>query len=91
MFVEICEEAAFANVDDERSTADSLFVVVRGDEAASRAGIVTPFLLPPLSAVLGRVWEDTLSGEVAVNLGLTLYRALAGFRSPGSPGWRSAS
>jgi ABC-type nitrate/sulfonate/bicarbonate transport system permease component len=55
-------------------------------EAASRAGIVTPFLLPPLSAVLGRVWEDLLSGEVAVNLGLTLYRALAGFAIAGVTG-----
>lgn len=57
----------------------SLLALVVGWEATSRAGLVTPFLLPPLSAVLERVWEDALSGELWVNLGLTLYRALAGF------------
>ena len=57
----------------------SLLALVVAWEAASRAGLVTPFLLPPLSAVLARVWEDALSGELWVNLGLTLYRALAGF------------
>jgi ABC-type nitrate/sulfonate/bicarbonate transport system permease component len=46
---------------------------------ASRSGVVSSFLLPPLSAVLERVWEDALSGELMTNLGLTLYRALAGF------------
>jgi ABC-type nitrate/sulfonate/bicarbonate transport system permease component len=48
-------------------------------EALSRSGIVSTFLLPPLSAVLQRVWEDALSGELTINLGMTLYRALAGF------------
>jgi len=57
----------------------SLLALVVAWEAASRAGLVTPFLLPSLSAVLERVWEDALSGELWVNLGLTLYRALAGF------------
>jgi ABC-type nitrate/sulfonate/bicarbonate transport system permease component len=48
-------------------------------EVAARSGIVTAFLLPPLSAVLVRVGEDAMSGELFVNLGLTLYRALTGF------------
>ena len=64
----------------------SLLALVVAWEAASRAGIVTPFLLPPLSAVLARVWEDALSGELWVNLGLTLYRALAGFGIAGGLG-----
>lgn len=64
----------------------SLLVIVIAWEAASRAGIVTPFLLPPLSAVLARVWDDAASGELAVNLGLTLYRALAGFAIAGVAG-----
>jgi ABC-type nitrate/sulfonate/bicarbonate transport system permease component len=57
----------------------SLLALVVAWEAASRSGVVTPFLLPPLSAVLERVWEDALSGDLVINLGLTLYRALAGF------------
>jgi ABC-type nitrate/sulfonate/bicarbonate transport system permease component len=36
--------------------------------------------------VLTRVWEDAASGELAVNLGLTLYRALTGFAIAGVAG-----
>jgi ABC-type nitrate/sulfonate/bicarbonate transport system permease component len=61
----------------------SLLTLVVAWEAVSRSGVVTPFLLPPLSAVLVRVWEDAASGELALNLGLTLYRALAGFAIAG--------
>jgi ABC-type nitrate/sulfonate/bicarbonate transport system permease component len=56
-----------------------LIALVLAWEVASRSGVVSSFLLPPLSAVLERVWEDALSGELMINLGLTLYRALAGF------------
>jgi len=56
-----------------------LIALVFGWEVLSRSGIVSTFLLPPLSAVLQRVWEDALSGELTINLGMTLYRALAGF------------
>ena len=64
----------------------SLVVLVVAWEMASRSGIVRPFLLPPLSAVLARVGDDALSGELAINLGLTLYRALAGFAIAGVAG-----
>ena len=61
----------------------SLVALVIAWETASRSGVVTPFLLPPLSTVLARVVEDAASGELAVNLGLTLYRALTGFAIAG--------
>jgi ABC-type nitrate/sulfonate/bicarbonate transport system permease component len=64
----------------------SLLVLLVAWEAVARSGLVTPFLLPPLSTVLARVWEDTLSGDVALNLGLTLYRALTGFAIAGVAG-----
>jgi ABC-type nitrate/sulfonate/bicarbonate transport system permease component len=48
-------------------------------EVFARSGAVTPFMLPALSAVLERIWSDALSGELAINVGLTLYRALTGF------------
>src|SRR5438067_2139685 len=64
----------------------SLLALVVAWEAAARSGVVTPFLLPSLSAVLVRVWEDASSGELAVNLGLTLYRALTGFAIAGAAG-----
>jgi ABC-type nitrate/sulfonate/bicarbonate transport system permease component len=48
-------------------------------EALARSGIVTAFMLPPLSTVMQRIWSDALSGDLAMNAGITLYRALAGF------------
>ncbi|MBS7534048.1 ABC transporter permease [Ancylobacter sonchi] len=48
-------------------------------EFGARFGALNPFLLPPLSVVLGRIWEDLIAGTVPVDLGLTLYRALTGF------------
>ena len=41
--------------------------------------MVTPFVLPSLSSVLERIWTDAASGELFINTGLTLYRALVGF------------
>ncbi len=48
-------------------------------EGVARSGMVTPFMLPPLSVVLERIGADAAAGELLRNLGLTLYRALAGF------------
>jgi ABC-type nitrate/sulfonate/bicarbonate transport system permease component len=48
-------------------------------EAVARSGLVTPFMLPALSAVMVRIWQDSVAGDLAVNTGLTIYRALAGF------------
>ncbi|MGV6876501.1 ABC transporter permease [Pseudochelatococcus sp. B33] len=48
-------------------------------EFGARFGALNPFLLPPLSEVIGRIWADALSGTIFVDLGLTLYRTLLGF------------
>ncbi|HXE88566.1 MAG TPA: ABC transporter permease [Hyphomicrobiaceae bacterium] len=48
-------------------------------EALAASGVVTPFQLPRLSAVLARIWTDAVAGDLALNTALTLYRALAGF------------
>jgi ABC-type nitrate/sulfonate/bicarbonate transport system permease component len=48
-------------------------------EAFARSGVVTAFMLPRLSAVLERIMSDAISGDLLINTGLTLYRALAGF------------
>jgi ABC-type nitrate/sulfonate/bicarbonate transport system permease component len=63
-----------------------LIVLVLGWEALSRSGAVSSFLLPPLPAVLQRVCDDALSGDLTINLGTTLYRALAGFAIAGIGG-----
>ena len=57
----------------------ALLVVVVAWEVAARSGVVTSFLLPPPSTVLARVGADAMSGDLAANLGATMYRALAGF------------
>lgn len=48
-------------------------------EALTRTGTISEFMLPPPSGVLTRIGEDITSGELAVNIGLTLYRAFVGF------------
>jgi ABC-type nitrate/sulfonate/bicarbonate transport system permease component len=53
--------------------------VLVGWELFARSGLVTPFMLPRFSAVVERIWSDALSGELAINAGLTLYRAITGF------------
>jgi ABC-type nitrate/sulfonate/bicarbonate transport system permease component len=61
-------------------------------EAVARSGLVTPFMLPALSAVAARIWQDALAGDLAVNTGLTVYRALAGFTIAASFGiWLGAT
>jgi ABC-type nitrate/sulfonate/bicarbonate transport system permease component len=48
-------------------------------EMFARSGKVTAFMLPPFSAVVMRIDADAVAGHLWLNLGLTLYRALAGF------------
>ena len=54
-------------------------LLAAGWELFASSGLVTPFMLPKLSAVLQRIFDDALTGELFINLGLTLYRALVGF------------
>jgi len=48
-------------------------------ELFARSGAVTPFMLPTLTTVLERIWTDAASAGLWKNLGLTMYRSLAGF------------
>ena len=48
-------------------------------EALARSGMFTHFQLPAFSTVVARIWEDGTSGDLWLNTGLTLYRALAAF------------
>jgi ABC-type nitrate/sulfonate/bicarbonate transport system permease component len=57
----------------------SVLVLLIAWELFARSGAVTMFVLPPLSAVLERIWADAVGGELFLNTGLTLYRALVGF------------
>ncbi|MGC1466131.1 MAG: ABC transporter permease [Pseudolabrys sp.] len=57
----------------------SVLLLAAGWELLARSGAVTHFQLPALSEVLERVWSDAVSGDLAINTGLTLYRAMVGF------------
>ena len=59
--------------------AGSVVALLLAWELLARTGVLTPFQLPALSAVLERIWSDGASGDLFINLSLTLYRALAGF------------
>ncbi|HEX7007082.1 MAG TPA: ABC transporter permease [Alphaproteobacteria bacterium] len=56
-----------------------VLVLAAGWEALARSGAVTAFMLPPLSVVAQTILDDAESGDLFVNVGLTLYRALVGF------------
>ena len=43
------------------------------------SGLFTPFQLPSFTGVLGRIWTDAIAGDLWINTGVTLYRALVGF------------
>jgi taurine transport system permease protein len=57
----------------------SILMLLVAWEVVAHSGLVTAFLLPPIEAVAFRIWQDIVSGDVFVNLGLTLYRTLVGF------------
>jgi ABC-type nitrate/sulfonate/bicarbonate transport system permease component len=59
--------------------ASSIIVLLAAWEIFARSGAVTMFVLPPLSAVAVRIWDNALGGDLWINLGLTLYRAITGF------------
>jgi ABC-type nitrate/sulfonate/bicarbonate transport system permease component len=57
----------------------SILVLLIAWELFARSGRVTPFMLPPFSAVAERIYADAVTGDLWRNLGLTMYRALTGF------------
>jgi ABC-type nitrate/sulfonate/bicarbonate transport system permease component len=57
----------------------SILALALAWEVAARSGAFTPFMLPPLSAVLERIWSDLFTGDLLTNTAVTLYRALSGF------------
>ena len=57
----------------------SILVLLLAWELFARSGRVTPFMLPPFSAVVERIYSDAGTGDLWINLGLTIYRAMTGF------------
>lgn len=48
-------------------------------EMFSRSGLVTPFSLPAFSVSVERIFQEAETGDLAINLGTTLFRTFAGF------------
>ena len=62
----------------------SIVALVVAWEVFARSGAVTPFLLPPLSVGAGaHLGRRAVAASCAINTGVTLYRALAGFADRG--------
>src|SRR5262249_57771676 len=57
----------------------SILALALAGEVAARSGAFTPYMLPALSAVLERIWNDLFTGDLLTNTAVTLYRALSGF------------
>jgi len=64
----------------------SILLLLVAWEVFARSGAVTTFQLPALSKVLARIWDDAVSGDLAINTVLTLYRAIVGFLIAGIGG-----
>ena len=56
----------------------SIVVLIAAWEWFARSGRVTPFMLPALSDVIARIFDDAVNGNLFLNTGLTLSRAMAG-------------
>jgi ABC-type nitrate/sulfonate/bicarbonate transport system permease component len=57
----------------------SIALLLLAWETAARAGLMSSYHLPALSAVLRRLAEYAASGKLATDVALTLWRTLAGF------------
>jgi len=57
----------------------SIVLLLVAWELFARSGKVTAFMLPPFSDVVLRIYADAVGGDLWINTGLTLYRALVGF------------
>jgi ABC-type nitrate/sulfonate/bicarbonate transport system permease component len=57
----------------------SVLVLLIAWELFARSGKVTPFMLPRFSVVLEYIKNDAITGDLWLNLAVTLYRAMTGF------------
>ena len=57
----------------------SIVLLLAAWELLARSGAFTHYQLPALSEVIERIWSDGASGDLWINTGLTLYRALTAF------------
>ena len=56
-----------------------LLVVAALWELVARTGLVSPYFLPPLSAIAAKIWGDLATGSLLVATLMTLYRMLVAY------------
>ena len=57
----------------------SILLLLAAWEFLARSGGFTHYQLPAFSEVVARIWSDAWSGDLWINMALTLYRALSAF------------
>jgi len=57
----------------------TILVLLAGWELAARLELVIAFLLPPLSVVISRIATDFVSGQLPLDIAITLYRTITAF------------
>lgn len=57
----------------------SIFAVILIWEAITRLHLVPPLFLPSVSSILVKLYEMLVQGQLLTHVGISLYRALAGF------------
>jgi ABC-type nitrate/sulfonate/bicarbonate transport system permease component len=57
----------------------SIVALLAGWELLARSGLLTPYQLPAFSAVLERIWNDAIAGDLWLNTMWTIGRAMLGF------------
>ena len=68
-----------------RRSSSIVFLAVAWEWAA-QMHFVSPYLLPSLSSVLERLWQEVVSGDLVAALGRTLLRTFVGFALAASVG-----
>lgn len=57
----------------------TIVVILVAWEVAAQLQLVIPFLLPALSAVIQRIFDDIVSGKLLLDIGITLYRTVVAY------------
>lgn len=57
----------------------TIAVVLVAWEVAAQLKLVIPFLLPALSTVIQRIFDDLVSGKLLLDIGITLYRTATAY------------
>jgi ABC-type nitrate/sulfonate/bicarbonate transport system permease component len=64
---------------DTAASSATIIAILVAWEVMAQQKVVMPFLLPALSVVVGRIFDDVVSGKLLLDIGITLYRTFVAF------------